>query len=119
VWLETNFYLFTVTAIVSVLHSLFEILAFKNDIQFWNSKEDLEGISVKSLYISICMSFVITLYLFDNETSLLILGPQCASIFVDLWKLKQASTIVATDKFPYFSIQDKDTYLETDTKKYD
>lgn len=32
VWLETNFYLFTITAIVSVLHSLFEFLAMKNDI---------------------------------------------------------------------------------------
>lgn len=58
-----------------MLHSLFECLAFKNDIQFWNSKEDMEGISVKSLYLNLGMSFVITLYLFDNETSMLVLGP--------------------------------------------
>lgn len=75
VWLETNFYLFALTMVVSVLHSLFECLAFKNDIQFWNSKEDMEGISVKSLYLNIGMQVVVTMYLFDNETSLLVLGP--------------------------------------------
>jgi len=35
----------------------------------------MEGISVKSLYLNLGMSFVITLYLFDNETSMLVLGP--------------------------------------------
>lgn len=34
-YLETNIILLSVTAIVSCLHSLFECLAFKNDIQFW------------------------------------------------------------------------------------
>ena len=32
IWLETDPILFTVTAVVSVLHSVFEFLAFKNDI---------------------------------------------------------------------------------------
>lgn len=75
IWLETDPILFTVTAIVSVLHTAFEFLAFKNDIQFWNGKEDVEGISVKTLYANIIMSCIITLYLFENETSLLILVP--------------------------------------------
>ena len=63
------------TAIVSLLHTVFEFLAFKNDIQFWNGKEDVEGISVKTLYANIIMSIIVSLYLFDNETSLLILVP--------------------------------------------
>lgn len=87
IWLETDPILFAVTAIVSCLHSLFEFLAFKNDIQFWNGKEDVEGISVKTIYMNIIMSFIITLYLFDNETSLLILVPQALAIGIDVWKL--------------------------------
>jgi len=51
VWLETDPILFAVTAVVSVLHSLFEMLAFKNDISFWKNKDSMEGISVKTLYI--------------------------------------------------------------------
>jgi len=35
----------------------------------------MEGISVKTLYLSIGMQIIVTMYLLDNETSLLILGP--------------------------------------------
>ena len=32
IWLETDPILFTVTAVVSILHTVFEFLAFKNEI---------------------------------------------------------------------------------------
>jgi hypothetical protein len=65
-WIETDKILLTVTMIVSLLHSVFEILAFKNDISFWNSKDSMEGISIKTLYFQVIQSLVIFLYLFDN-----------------------------------------------------
>ena len=37
-FLETNVYLLVLTFVVSIVHSVFEFLAFKNDIQFWNKK---------------------------------------------------------------------------------
>ena len=49
-YIETDKILLSVTIVVSLLHSVFEMLAFKNDITFWNSRESMEGISVKSLY---------------------------------------------------------------------
>lgn len=52
-WIETDKILLTVTMIVSLLHSVFEILAFKNDISFWNSKDSMEGISIKTLYFQV------------------------------------------------------------------
>ena len=50
-FLETDPILLSVTIIVSLLHTVFEVLAFRNDISFWKSKDSMEGISVKSLYI--------------------------------------------------------------------
>lgn len=41
-FLETNFYLLSFTMAVSMLHSLFDFLAFKNDISFWKKRKDLE-----------------------------------------------------------------------------
>jgi hypothetical protein len=52
-WVETDKYLLGITMVVSLLHSVFECLAFKNDISFWNNKESMEGISVKSLYFQL------------------------------------------------------------------
>lgn len=119
IWLETDPILFSVTAIVSVLHLLFEALAFKNDIQFWSGKDNVEGISVKTLYSNIIMNFVITLFLLDNDTSIVILAPQVISTLIEVWKLMQASHLEKSQQFPYFKLVDKASYAESETKRLD
>jgi hypothetical protein len=47
--METDPILFIVTMIVSTLHSIFEFLAVKNDIQFWRNVESHKGLSLRSL----------------------------------------------------------------------
>ena len=39
--LDTNPWLLAVTAIVSMLHTIFDILAFKNDISFFKNKKSM------------------------------------------------------------------------------
>lgn len=39
-------------------------------------------------------------------------------ICLELWKIKQASKFIRTDKFPYFTLEDNSDY-EGDTKEYD
>jgi hypothetical protein len=41
-FLETNAWLLGLTMIVSLLHSVFDFLAFKNDIAFWNKRKTME-----------------------------------------------------------------------------
>lgn len=43
IFLETNVWLLVVTIAVSCLHSLFEFLSFKNDIQFFRNKKVCRG----------------------------------------------------------------------------
>jgi hypothetical protein len=105
-FLETDPILLTVTMIVSLLHTVFEVLAFRNDISFWKSKDSMEGISVKSLYIQFFCSIVIFLYLFDNETSYLILFSNGFGLLLDVWKIKKASKVITIDTFPYFRLED-------------
>uniref|UniRef100_A0A914QXA0 Uncharacterized protein n=1 Tax=Panagrolaimus davidi TaxID=227884 RepID=A0A914QXA0_9BILA len=47
--IETNPVLLGVTVVVSLLHTVLEFLAFKNDIQFWKTRKSLEGLSVRSV----------------------------------------------------------------------
>ena len=47
VFLETNIYLLVCTFVISIVHSVFEFLAFKNDIQFWKERKTTEGLSVR------------------------------------------------------------------------
>lgn len=101
-WIETDKILLGVTFVVSMLHSLFECLAFKNDIQFWNSKDSMEGISVRSLYFHLIQSVIIFFYLCDNETSWMILIQTAAGIGMECWKIQKASKVIKIDSFPYF-----------------
>ena len=46
-------YLLTVTLLASVLHLLFEFLAFKSDVSFWQNNKSLRGLSVRTLFIDL------------------------------------------------------------------
>lgn len=88
---NTNPVLFYVTVAVSFVHVLLDFLAFKNDISFWKSRKDnLEGISMNSVLCNALSEVVIFLFLYDNNTSLLVLAPAGISVVVDFWKLTKA-----------------------------
>lgn len=92
---ETNVWFLGLTTIVSLVHSVLEMLAFKNDIHFWKNRESVRGISVRSLFIQTGMSIIIFLYLLDNEekTSYLILVPAGLGIVLDFWKITKACKV--------------------------
>jgi hypothetical protein len=86
IFLEGNPYLLALTMAVSMLHSVFDFLAFKNDIGFWRENKSMEGLSARSIVINAFCQAVIFLYLLDNETSMVVLfsagawykvGPSC------------------------------------------
>ncbi len=52
VLLEGNPYFLGITFFVSILHSVFDMLAFKNDIGFWKGKKNVEGLSVRTVAIN-------------------------------------------------------------------
>lgn len=52
VLLEGNPIFLGLTFFVSLLHSVFDFFAFKNDIGFWKNKKSVEGLSVRSIAIN-------------------------------------------------------------------
>lgn len=121
---DANPYLLAVTGIVSVLHMLFEFLAFKNDISFWRANKSMEGLSVRSLTINFFQMLIITLYLFENETSYMVLFTQVIGLAIEVWKLRKAISVSlswAKGKWlPSIDFADKDeAYASSRTKEYD
>ncbi|KAF1317570.1 Cleft lip and palate transmembrane family protein, partial [Globisporangium splendens] len=85
---ETNPYLLAVTMTVSLLHILFDWLAFKNDIAYWRKKnDDMVGISLRSMVISLVSQFIVLLYLVNEEATLLITAPSAISCVLLVWKI--------------------------------
>ncbi|KAI9305745.1 cleft lip and palate transmembrane protein 1-domain-containing protein [Cunninghamella echinulata] len=125
-FLETNPVLLGVTICVSLLHSLFEMLAFKNDIAFWKKKDNSSGVSVRSLFVNIFFQAVIFLYLLDNnqETSWMILIERGIGVLIEIWKVLKALKYELKwqpgQLIPTLASQPHDTTEEEDeTAKYD
>eukprot|EP00667_Euglena_gracilis_P017473 EG_transcript_18411 len=64
---ETSPLLLAVTFGVTIIHLLFDVLAFKNDIAFWRSRKSMEGLSANNVVAELGCQVVLTLYLFHNE----------------------------------------------------
>lgn len=127
VLIETNIYLLGTTAIVSLLHTVFEMLAFKNDISHWRNKKDNVGISVRTILANVFMQTVIFLYLLDNSegTSWMILFGQGLGIVLEAWKITRMVDVkirIVDSIIPYriaFEDKHKLSTLEKETKEYD
>ncbi|KAK5108170.1 hypothetical protein LTR62_008701 [Meristemomyces frigidus] len=93
--LDTNPWLLGTTAIVSILHMIFELLAFKSDVGHWRKKKDNVGVSVRTILSNVVMQAIIFLYLMDNNenTSWMILFGQGMGIAIEAWKVTKAVNV--------------------------
>eukprot|EP00708_Paratrimastix_pyriformis_P002310 GAFH01001052.1.p2 GENE.GAFH01001052.1~~GAFH01001052.1.p2 ORF type:complete len:641 (-),score=243.38 GAFH01001052.1:133-1776(-) len=118
---DTNPLLLGVTVLVTLLHSVFDFLAFKNDISFWKNNKNLEGLSVRSIFLNIGQNAIIFLYLLDSkETSTMILISNFVSLVIEVWKLKKAVILEVKwyGNLPYLTFKDRSTYSSR-TKEHD
>ena len=131
--LDTNSYLLATTFFVSILHMIFEGLAFKNDISHWRKKKDIVGTSVRTILANVFMQTVIFLYLVDNSdgTSWMILAGQGFGILLEAWKITKTVDVRLREPgpesrfhnvLPYVVVFDdkhKLTETERKTQEYD
>lgn len=115
--LDTNPILLIVTFVVTVLHSILDFLAFKNDITFFKGKRSMEGLSVKSMVINTFFQVVIFLYLMDNDTSTMILVSNGIGLLIEFWKITKA--IKFTWEEGRLQWKETSSYSESKTKEYD
>ncbi|CAA2979550.1 cleft lip and palate transmembrane 1 homolog [Olea europaea subsp. europaea] len=121
VFLEGNPYLLAITMVVSLLHSVFDFLAFKNDIQFWNKNKSMEGLSAKSVIVNFICQLIVFLYLLDNETSWMILASSGIGCCIEFWKIGKAMHIEIdrSGSIPMLRFRDRESYAKNKTKEYD
>jgi hypothetical protein len=84
---DTSIYMLGVTLLASVLHLLFEFLAFQSDIAFWSDNKSLAGLSTRSLITDLASQFVVVLFLVDSNTSLLVTIPAAIGVVIQMWKV--------------------------------
>lgn len=66
---------------------------FPTDIQFWNSRQSLEGLSVRSVFFGVFQSLVVLLYILDNETNFVVQVSVFIGLLIDLWKITKVMDV--------------------------
>lgn len=127
--LDTSVWLLGTTAIVSILHMFFEMLAFKSDVSHWRKKKDNVGTSFRTILANVIMQAIIFLYLLDqNEnTSWMILMSQGMGILIEAWKITKTVDVRIRESPPgslipyHVAFEDKHKLSETEkqTEEYD
>jgi hypothetical protein len=121
--IDSNSYLLAITAVVSIFHMVFEMLAFKNDVQHWRKKKDNVGTSVRTILANVFMQAVIFLYLIDNNenTSYMILFGQGMGMAIEAWKITKSVNVRIRQTAPGsllpYTIVFEDKHVLSDTEK--
>jgi len=124
-FLETNIYLLVLTFVISIVHSVFEFLAFKNDIQFWNKKKSVEGLSVRSVFFNVFQNLIVVLYVFDSDTNTVIRISCFVGLAIEMWKVTKVQDVSFDHEnkilgiFPRIKLDDKKDYKDSGTKEFD
>lgn len=98
---------------------------FLIDIQFWNNRRTLEGLSVRSVFFNVFQSLVVLLYVLDNETNTLVRISCGIGLAIEIWKINKVvdikldRTTKVLGVFPRVLFTDKGSYVESSTKEYD
>lgn len=119
--MSTNVYLLVTTLVVSILHTLLDLLSLKNDFQFWLNSKSFTGISVKTLFVQIASDAIILLYLWNSssQTSTYLLFFMGASLLLNLWKLTRVCSFSLNLSFPFFHVGFEGDYRTSETANYD
>ncbi|KAJ7739934.1 cleft lip and palate associated transmembrane protein [Mycena metata] len=126
--LETNPWFLGLTGLVSLLHMLFEMLAFKSDVSHWRQKKEMVGVSLRTIITNVFVQFIILLYLIDNNdnTSWMILFGSGTGVLIEAWKITKAvdiSVVAAPGKLIPYKLDIKDKHVlsedEKKTQEYD
>jgi hypothetical protein len=121
--IDSNSYLLAITAVVSIFHMIFEMLAFKNDVQHWRKKKDNVGTSVRTIFANVFMQAVIFLYLIDNNenTSYMILFGQGMGMAIEAWKITKSVNVRIRETAPGsllpYTVVFEDKHVLSDTEK--
>ena len=61
------------------------------DVQFWNSRQNLEGLSVRSVFFNVFQSLIVLLYVMDSETNFLIKFSCFLGLGIEIWKITKVT----------------------------
>eukprot|EP00614_Pseudopedinella_elastica_P008783 CAMPEP_0172608176 /NCGR_PEP_ID=MMETSP1068-20121228/28275_1 /TAXON_ID=35684 /ORGANISM="Pseudopedinella elastica, Strain CCMP716" /LENGTH=523 /DNA_ID=CAMNT_0013411357 /DNA_START=14 /DNA_END=1585 /DNA_ORIENTATION=+ len=116
---ETDPKLLILTMVASLLHTIFNFLAFSNDVAFYRKRTDFTGISLRSMGLNCVFQTVILLYLFDNDTSWVVRASSSIGLVIEYWKMAKAVNFGLKREGFKLMFHENYSTSESETKTFD
>jgi len=119
---DENIYRFLLTQVISFVHLALDFVAFRDEVAFYVGRTDMGGLSMSSVVTRFICSFVILLYLCDQQrTSFIVLFSVFLGVVADGWKACKVLKPSISNVFPFVHFRDASdlSMVETETAKYD
>lgn len=113
-----NIYYLMLVFGVNILHSLFSMLAIKNDYTYWKDLADKKGLSLFTLTSEFVKDTVTVLYLHDKQASFVIVAQSFVSWCLSFWKLRKMIPVKKAETklfwiIPIYKFTFDETYEKT------
>lgn len=109
---DRRIFRYVVSQAIGVAHLFFDYLAFREDVGFYVGRETFRGVSTSSLLWNLARSFVVLLYLIDNDASRLVLISIARSVLTELfkvWRVLQPRFSFAAGGIPILHVRRPDS----------
>jgi len=124
-FIETEPWLLALTVVVSISHTVFEMLAFKNDIQFWKTRDNLKGLSIRAVLFNCFCQLIVLLYICDHDTNIMVKFSVGVGLLIELWKVTKCLRFIPCPPGESgflgtgYTFEEKRKEEDSETSKYD
>ena len=120
---ETHPLVLVMTMVVSLLHVLFDLLAFRSDIEFWRKLKSTAGLSGSQMRASLVCQTVVLAYLHHKDASKLVLIPAGFGVLLQVWKVwkvsgSSAEVVPGNNGAPLRPASDRTAYYDAVASTY-
>ena len=88
-------------------------------------RKGVEGLSVRSVFFNVFQNLIVVLYVFDNDTNMVIRMSCFVGLGIEIWKVTKVQDVSFDFEnklfglFPRIQLEDKKDYEDSGTKEFD
>eukprot|EP00971_Amphidinium_carterae_P022596 445789-Amphidinium_carterae.1 len=97
---------------ITLLHLVFDLLAFRSDLKFWRDRSSFEGISSLSVAMQAVTNLIMVFYLLEQQKAKFLIYIVLARMAFIVWKLCKLTTLQLSATFPFVRWIDRDELSE-------
>ena len=94
-------YLVVAFFMLSLAQTVLRFFTIRQEYRFWKEIENNRGVSLKTLFYELIFSAILTLYVYEHNSSKMVIGFSLLDMGVTLWKFSRTFSLRVGGGFPW------------------